>query len=474
MIRSILLLSCALTLSQGADRADWVLTPQLVPGLELVYNGTYVEESLIPNVQHQRVYHLEANVLVLDASITDWQVAVMTTLSLQDGRQAPAKKDGPSSVRLELGRIDLQSRIRGNDKKRIDIPLQGPPTLESGFVVPAPLVKVGRNSTWDIAEPGQPTQRWQVIGPESCGGVTCLKVVGIQQSLDWNNPRADQSAWRRRDTVWLFPQVNVAQKVERIIERKDPARDAPTFRMVVRYELDSRLRYPTLLLEERRKEVLKAAKFNEETQPLLRHPANQRAQIDGLIQRVSFHLAHQPATQTTPYRKAVLHLKTVLEKAQKGEIAVPSMANEPPALPRTVGVGARVNDFAVSSFTQERAARLQDFKGRPILVVFYNPATPLGQEVLTHVKRLSDRHKDALGIMAMAATQDADLVRKQHRDWKLAFPILDGNGMRLTFGAEQTPHFVVVDSNGLVRLMQTGWGIQTPAEIDEALQRCVK
>ena len=44
----------------------------------------------------------------------------------------------------------------------------------------------------------------------------------------------------------------------------------------------------------------------------------------------------------------------------------------------------------------------------------------------------------------------------------------------MTFGADQTPRFVLVDGNGFVRLAETGWGFQTPYEIEESLQRCRK
>ena len=55
------------------------------------------------------------------------------------------------------------------------------------------------------------------------------------------------------------------------------------------------------------------------------------------------------------------------------------------------------------------------------------------------MKRLSEQHGERVAILAMAVTQDEELVRKQHQTLKLSFPILDGNGMRLTFGADQTP-----------------------------------
>jgi peroxiredoxin len=475
MITSICLLSCALTLAQGTDRADWQLSPLFSPGLELVYRGTYLEESLIPNVEHQRLYRLEGNLLVLDAGVKDWHVAIITALSLQDARQAADKKEGPTSVRVELAKVDLQGRVRSSDKKLLGISLKGPPTLEWGFLVPVPRIKVGRNSSWEVGDEGLPAQRWQIAGAELCGGVTCIKILGVQQSNDWDSTRADQSAWRRRDTVWIHPLVNVAQKVERIIEWRDPARDTPTFRAVVRYELQSRLRYPDLEFDSRCKEVFKVCKFYEELQPLLRQPGLYRPQIDSMIRRVSLHLDHQPATQTAPYRKAVLHIKAVLEKAQKGDVAVPHVPDDPlPQAAKAVGIGERVTDFAVSGLTEEKTARFQNYQGKPILVFFYNPTTPLGKEVLTYVKQLSEKQTGRLEIMAMAVTNDADVAKKQHQEMRLLFPIFDGNGLRLTFGAEQTPRFVVVDSSGLVRLAQTGWGFHTPYEIDEVLQRCLK
>ncbi|MSQ96838.1 MAG: redoxin domain-containing protein [Gemmataceae bacterium] len=475
MIKSIYLLSCALTFGQAADRLEWHLTPQLAPGLELVYTGSYAEESLIPNVKHQRQYRLDASVLILDAGVKDWQAAIMTTLSLQEARQPNDKKDGPASVRLEMARIDVQGRVRSGAKKLLEIPLKTPPTLEIGFLVPAPNLRVGRNSSWDLGDDKSPAHRWQVVGTEGFGGVTCIKVAGLQQSLDWDAPRADQTAWRRRDLIWLHPQLMVALKVERIIERRDPARDTPTHHTVVRYELDSRLQYPGLLFEDRKKEILKASKFHDDAQQLLRQPGLHRQQIDGLIQRVSYHLDHQPATQSTPYRKAVVHIKAVLEKAQKGEVPVPGTIEDAP-LPAsiTLAIGDRVPDFAVSSLSEEKTVALRHLQEKPIIVMFYNPATPLGKEVMTYAKRLNEKQTGKLGIMAMALTQDAEIARKQHKDMRLPFPILDGNAMRLTFGADQTPRFVVVDSEGLVRLTLTGWGYHTPYEIDEALQKCQK
>ena len=135
------------------------------------------------------------------------------------------------------------------------------------MIVEVPITKVSRDQFWEVNEGGRPPRTWQAVGAELCGNVTCIKLIGNQQSDDWDRPRADHAAWRRRDTVWLKPQVWVAQKVERVIERRDPAHRDPTQRSTVRYELDSSLRYPGRLLDDRRQEILKAKKTQEDARP---------------------------------------------------------------------------------------------------------------------------------------------------------------------------------------------------------------
>src|SRR2546423_15451253 len=93
MIPSLCLVSVALSLAQP-NAAEWQLTPQLSAGLELVYQGSYLEETLTPNVQHQRHYRLETDVLVLEASPKEWRGAPMTPLSLPDPRPPPDPQAG--------------------------------------------------------------------------------------------------------------------------------------------------------------------------------------------------------------------------------------------------------------------------------------------------------------------------------------------------------------------------------------------
>ena len=106
---TICLLTCALAVAQPADRGDWVLTPQLARGQELVYSGSFVEEALSPNVQFQRSYRIDATVLVLDAKQDKFDLAILTVVSTKAAKSPQASGAGagtPASVRLETLTLD--------------------------------------------------------------------------------------------------------------------------------------------------------------------------------------------------------------------------------------------------------------------------------------------------------------------------------------------------------------------------------
>ncbi len=460
MVKSLCILACSLMLAQAGERnADWQLAPQLARGLELVYAGTYLEEDLGPNVHHQKQYRLETTLFVLDAGPKFWDVAVMTALSRQDG-QAPGA--APVSIRLDVGRVDRQGRVRAADNRPLALPVHGPATLEFGFLVEAPVTRVGKGALWDVAEQGRPACTWQLVGTEPCEGITCVKLVSAQQSPDWDHPRADRTAWRRKDVVWLAPPLNVAVKVERTIERRAPAHQKPTQQTTVRYRLESKLPYPGAMFENRKREILAQTKYQAEAAPLLRQPALYHGQIESLLHKVSYHIEHHPST---PYRKAVVHLKQELEAARRGESPVSIEPDEPPAAVRRVGVGERVPDFVAQSLTDKRPVQFQKYLGRPTLVVFYNPATGVGREVALYAKGLCEKQAGKVQVLALAITNDPEAARKQHAELGLPFPVLDGQGLRLTLGVENTPRFVLVDADGVLRWESTGWGYHVPGEI---------
>jgi len=467
MVAKLLLLTCALTVAQPPDRSAWLLQPQLARGQELVYSGTYTEEAQTPGVHFQRGYRLELNVCVLEAGPRKSQVAFLTVLALKANRPARDPGAAPTSVRLELAEIDDHGRVRGRPGINLAVPLEGPPTVECGAFVEAPATRVAVNQFWEAAEEGRPPRTWRVAGTEAVAGTTCIKLMGLQQSDDWNNPRADRRAWRRQDTIWLAPLLGIAYRVERVMERRDPAREAPTHRAILRYELDSRLTYPGELFVSRRQEIAQAQKFVEEAAPLLLQPAQHRVQLDAVLKRIAYHLEAQPPT---PYRKAILQVQHRLEAAGRGEVAPDTGAEEAMLAAQVAAIGRPAPDFVATDLLNGQSARLQRLVGRPLLLCFYSPRTETGAEVLRFAQGLCERHRDRILVLGMAVSDDADAVRKQHASLQLSFRVLDGNGLHVTYGVEATPRLVLVDADGMVRGLYTGWGAQSSREVTEELQ----
>jgi hypothetical protein len=468
------LVTWALTLGQLPDRSEWLVAPQYVPGLELVYSGSYLEKSLIPSVEHKREYRLETTVFVMDRAPRHWDVGVMTVLSLRTSRTGgPREPDAasPSSVRLELGEVDANGRLVGKKDAPLLLPLDGPPTIECGGFVEFPPTRVGKLQPWPVTEAGRPPRTWHIAGVEQKNGSLCLKLIGEQQSEEWDRPRADRAAWRRRDTVWVMPQLGIAMRVERLLEhRRAGARD-PTFIGETSCDLASQLRYsPSIAgFSDRRGEIAKAHRFSEELRVLAQKPQQYRAHLDALAHKIQYHLDHHPPT---PYRKAVLHVQRSTDKARKGEALVEAPVED--ASPLTaLKVGQRVPDFVVTELTGSRSARLYRPPSRPTLVFFYNPATDSGRNVLRFVRILHEQMQAQVGFLALATSHDVELIRQQHREMDLPFPVMDGQGMLVTFGVDATPRFVILDADGVVRAAYTGWGTHVPRDIVAQLRELV-
>jgi len=472
MVTTLCLFTCALTLGQPDGRSAWQLAPHLFDGLELTYSGSYHEEVLLPGVKFNRSYRLDATLFVLDSRPDHWDVAFLTALSLRSNRHDPGREPAvgaPSSVRLEIGEVDRRGRLKGRGGINLAVAVDGPPTMETGAVVELPVTALGRNQVWEVGEEGRPPRTWQVLGAEFCNGTTCVKISGQQQSSDWDSPRGDHTAWRRRDTLWVAPQLGIAYRVERVVERREPNRRDPTHRLEVRYELDSRLRYPGKLFDDRQHEIMKAVKFREDAAKPLAQPAAFRPQIEVLLKKIAYHLENFAAT---PYRKAVVHLQAQLERASRGELPAEPVTEESQPDATRVRLGQRAPDFVVTDLiNKDSSVRLYRCLGQPILIVFYSPATATGKEVLEFSRDLRERNKGGVSILAMAVTGDAELARRQHTQLKLPFTILDGHGLHTTFAVTATPRLVLLDRDGIVRGAFTGWGIHTPREVETELER---
>jgi peroxiredoxin len=459
------LMTCSLVLAQPAARTEWLLEPRLARGQELIYRGGCTEEVLGKGVQFNRAYRLEARVFVLELPAGGLDVAFQTTV-----RQKASGDDGPGSVRLEVARVGLQGAVSASPGTSLAAPTDGPPTVECGMFVASPTGRVGFGRGWEAPDEGRPPRQWRIVATEQVNGTSCLKLEGTQQSDDWEKPRADRTAWRRVDVLWVAPKLGVACRVERTIERRGPARDEPTQRLQTRYELESNLQYPGQLFNDRKREVQAARTFHEAALSLSPAPGKHGPrQFDNLLARIATHVETQP---TTPYRDAVLQVRRRVEAARRGEVPPAPAAEE--AAPTHAAVGRKAPDFVTTNLLTGESVRLSRFYGRPVLMVFYSPTSPTVEEVLRFAQARASAHRGGVTVLGLSASDDAEYVRRQHEEYRLDFPILSGGGLRINYAVDATPKLIVLDAAGVVRASYVGWGPETPTAVVEELKRALQ
>jgi peroxiredoxin len=451
--------------------ADVVLTPRLVRGQELVYRGSYTEESVGTSVQFQRAYRLENRFFVLETPPRGADLAVLTLLHSKSPRPAArgiVKDPPPSSVRLERLQLGLQGQLTAAEDVSLSVPLDGAPTLEVGAFVELPRSRLALSGGWESTEPERPVQRWRMAGTDSINGQSCVKIVGVQQSDDWDRPRADRAAWRRQDTVWIMPRSGIAQRVERIIEQREPARREVSQRSTARYELESSLQYPTQLVVDRRQEITQAFAFREAAQPLLGEPLRHARALQTIVRRIATHLENQPPT---PYREAIHLVRRQVEAASKGEVVTVLHKETASRAVTVANIGDQAPDFVAGPLSSKESGKLSKWNGKPVLLIFYHPASYTAPDLLRFAQKLHVLHGRQMTVVGLSVIDDVAQVTKQREALKVDIPVYSGGGIRISYGVESTPKLVVIDSTGVIRGMYLGWGSETSREVMAELNR---
>jgi peroxiredoxin len=474
MLATFWLLGLVLTTSQAptrpapapaAARADWVLTPKLTRGQELVYRGSFSEEAG-SRVQSQRSYRFEARYFVLDVQPKGVLLAAQT--SLHDRQPSGTVRDSTArAARLERLRLDLTGKVSADPGVSLAVPAEGAPTVEVGAFLDVPRPRPSAGQTWEATEADRPVMVWKLVGPESVAGQACVKIAGVQQSDDWDRPRADRQAWRRVETVWLNPRTGLAARVERVIEQREPARTEVARKSVLRYDLDSELTYPGRLAEDRRQEVTQAFAFRDAAAPMLAEPGKYAQQLPALQKRIATHLETHPPT---PFREAVLAVKRATDAAARGEVVTPVRHETSSAVIKAATVGEPAPDF-VATDVNGGSGRLGRWKGKPVLLCFYNPSSYTAAETLRFAQEVQNSLGKYVQVVGLSVSDDAEAVLKQKTALKLTFPILYGSGARGSYGVDATPRIVLIDAAGVVRGAYTGWGHETADEVLAEVRR---
>jgi peroxiredoxin len=351
------------------------------------------------------------------------------------------------------------------------VPLDGPATVECGAFVEFPDERVRIGRSWEVIEDGRPIRIWKLTGLDTINGSRCLVLEGSQESEDWQHPRADHTAWRRQDKLWVLPDSGVPVKVERVLEKREPAHQRPTQRSYVQYELQDNMEYRNQLFEDRRHEILQAHKFDEALRPLTKNLSRAGIQpLDRIISRAAFHLQSQPRT---PYRDSILQVKRNAEAARRGE-PPPTLRMEEPPTPIELQVGGRAPDFVATDVLTSEPARLRKWLGHTVVMIFYSPQSGSAEDVLHLGRSLQETYHHRVSVLGFAVSDDYEKIRRQYQSLQLRFPVLSGKGLRQSYLVEATPKFVIIDAGGIVRGIFDGWGPEIPEVVRDDLRKCVQ
>jgi peroxiredoxin len=265
--------------------------------------------------------------------------------------------------------------------------------------------------------------------------------------------------------VWVAPSLGVAYKVERVIKRREPLRREPTQESRLTYQLQSWLVYPGQFFEGRRREIGKARDFTDQAVPLIRKPGQFEDQLNALLKRIDSYVENRPGID--PYRKVILQIKRRVEAAKRGEAPPDPVTDEAEKNPAVAHLGRPAPDFVATDLLRQESIHLRRLLGRPILLVFFNPASQTADDVLRFA---NDKRRAGATVLGMSVSEDVEAVKQQHADLQLTFPIVAGRGFHVSYGVEATPRIVVLDAQGIVRGTYTGWGSETAAEVNEVLK----
>ncbi len=456
--------------------------PRLEKGLEVRWTGTFTEASFRPGVRGIRTYDVDTRLFVLDTGDYGADAILFTRVFLKPDRKSDQSTAGV--VRLDMVQINPKGRVQlmpspadpDNPDAKLrpwpPVQLQGLPVREAGmfFEFPDKLVEAGLR--WSRQEVDRPDISWKVADLQTFRGYPALKLVAEQKTSGYYSERIRKLEWHRKDTLTVEPKKGFAARLERIIEKRDTEEEELSFRSVLTLEQQGRIVYSGRLYEERRDESVNAAAFTAMLDRLLAAGGrNGLKPFEALARRITTYLSDHGAYDTLPYREAVLAVRKRAESAAKGNLP-PAPVPDTTAKPTDpLAIGAVIPDISVTGITSTGSVKLSEFRGKPLLVAYFQPTANSARPILMLADELAARK---WGRVLPLAIGDPGDVRKLARDLKTATPVYDATDVFKTHGLSATPVFVIVDADGVVRHVLRGWGGESAATVTREFERWAK
>jgi peroxiredoxin len=153
--------------------------------------------------------------------------------------------------------------------------------------------------------------------------------------------------------------------------------------------------------------------------------------------------------QQTDFQETLRQMEQQQEQLQR------TVRNRPVRPDQTAPHVRQAPDFALSSF-DGRKIKLADYKGRIVVLEWFNPACPYSRYHYEAVKTMLDTAKkyQAKSVVWLAVNSSAKTTPEANRDfaqkYKVPYPILDDRtgSVARQYGARTTPHMFIIDKDG--------------------------
>lgn len=464
------------TLAASPVPGAWHLHPKYAVGQELTYEGKTREVRSGANVQSESEMRLFVRALVLEKSsggvaaigcctvhkVADPKVAKPNQLEDAVAMRFEEVNVQPSGCAVVPGPLSFTLDARGGDQPEQSardsaVLPESMSVRELGFFVEFPNKALKAGEKWTVRPIGQPAVTCQIIGPETVIDTKCVSVAMHQESQNWNNESLSTPAWRMDAKVWVDDKTKTVFKVERTSQIRQPGSAGEHVTRTVSYEQATNIRYHGDLLQRQIDDyrTVQRAFSQLESVALVSQKADREKQLKKVRQELK--LAMQRLYSTT-YRPAVERLDDLAVQMAKAE-----EGDEEPAIilasRREATVGEKAPHFVVRNAKTGETVSRKTTRGKPVVLVYIDPASELSMQALeTAVAAVRSQPAADLVLLAVCTSIDdateAALKEKVPGD----YTVCTGGGSDAAYGIDGTPHVVVIDPDGILRVNQMGFG----------------
>jgi hypothetical protein len=457
----------AMLLAGGLLDGQPGITPKLESGREIVWAGTFTEEAVQSgSSQTRQRFQVEHRLLVLPQQSTHTEATLFSRFDLIT--EGTEEKPSPI-VRLErirwLANGQVEVWANGRDRWiRLSSQFQEDlPTLELSFFMADLPAWIEPGSEWEI--PSSPNfTHWRTNELVSERGQRCWQIDGWRQSIDWTAPRGPNLAYRQLERVWLSLTLGYAIRLDRTTEVRDPSTQDVIRRNRLEISQKQTMQFRGSALNDRLAEIEMSLLGMRLLQRAMPNAGRLDSPFQRLLDQLAGHELEHPVGESIPYRALVNSLERRCEAVMKGQpILLPKLTEPPTTISMPLLEGAFAPDFLAKTVDGTRSIRLMKLRGKPTLLLYFEPNGPSSQEALEQWGRWASTLSQKMHFLAVNLGKSANFA-------SLPVLLLDGSDVLKTHRIDSTPQIVWVDEEGIVRHRFLGWG----PDVYQAILRLTK